>query len=459
MNYDILGVGTTTSSQAKAWIEEFGEGRNITVALSSPDVSSQIVSFSPNTVSPGYTSSFTSWGPNWDLSVNPSLAAPGARILSTFPLRLGSYSVQEGTSMACPFAAGVTALVAQARGTFDPETLRAVLASTSMQLVFHNGEAADTEGRLAPVPQGGPGLIQGWDAANVKTIVSTAVISFNDTDHLPSEVKLSIQNLGDEETTYALGNSPALTMYSFTSGSERLTPFPNDIASDASAELEFSATGEITVPAGKSVEITVECTPPGAVDPARLPIYSGFLTLKGSHGDSLAIPYLGAAASMRDDSQIFYTSNVFGMFLGRAGDRWPMPLEANTVFSIPRPTNTTDPLNPGNFGWPQARITTNIGTATLRVDVAASNCTAIELPKTKWQGHNSLGQLPGFPMHHLTFGGFRGSFAGVLADGTLVPEGRYQFVVSALKIFGNPADENDWEVFELVPFVLEYLDE
>lgn len=458
MNYDILGVGRTTRSQAESWIKEFQDGRGISVSLVITDVSSQIVTTSPNMVSPGYNSWFTSWGPNWDLSVNPSLAAPGARILSTYPLRLGSYSVQEGTSMACPFAAGVMALVAQARGTFDPETLRAVLASTSTQLVFHDQEAADPEGRLAPVAQGGAGLIQGWDAANVKSVVSTAVISFNDTDHLPSDVKFSIHNLGDEETTYVLGNSPALTMYGFAEGSTRLAPFPNPIAQDASAELDFAAS-EISVPAGKSVEITVECTPPGIVDAARLPIYSGFLTLNGSNGEVLAVPYLGAATSMRDDTQIFYTSNPFGLFLGRFGDRWPMPLEANTVFSIPKPTNATDPLSPGNFGWPEARITTNIGSAVLRVDVVASNGTAPELPKTKWQGHDSLGQLPGFPRHHITFGGSRGSFAGVLADGAIVPEGRYQFVVSALKIFGDLEDEGDWEVVELVPFVLEYLSE
>lgn len=456
MNYDIQGLGSTTQSQAEAWIKDLEDGRNITVTFASPDVSPQLVQFNPNTVSPGYTSAFTSWGPNWDLSVNPSLAAPGARILSTFPLRLGSYSVQEGTSMACPFAAGVMALVAQAKGTLDPETLRAALASTSKQLVFHDGSVADPQDRLAPVPQGGPGLIQAWDAANVKGIVSTAAISFNDTDHMPSEVKFSIRNSGTEGVTYVLGNKPALTMYSYGEEGKRLAPFPNSIADEAYAELEFAAS-EVTVAAGQSVEITVECTPPGTVNAERLPVYSGFLTLSGSDED-LVVPYLGVAASMHDDTKVLYTDNVFGFYLGRFGDRWPIPVEANTVFAVPRPTSETDPLAPGNFGQPEARISTSIGTQTLRIDVVASNATAPELPRQSWFGYSSIGQVPSFPRRHITFGGQRGSFVGVLADGTIVPEGTYHFVVSALKPFGNPEEQASWEIAELVPFVLEYMD-
>lgn len=63
--------------------------------------------------SPGRVSAFTSWGPTFELKLAPSFGSPGAGILSTWPVALGSYAVASGTSMATPLVASIVSLVSQ----------------------------------------------------------------------------------------------------------------------------------------------------------------------------------------------------------------------------------------------------------------------------------------------------------------------------------------------------------
>ncbi|KAH7311511.1 minor extracellular protease vpr [Stachybotrys elegans] len=451
----ILGVGRTTGSQGKSWAKDLIAGRNVTVTFTNPEITKQLVTLRNNTVSPGSVSFWSSWGPDWELGMNPFLAAPGSQILSTFPRALGSYAILEGTSMACPFVAGAMALVAQARGTRDPETLRAALTTTAKQIVYHDGEANDDQGRLAPVAQAGSGLIQAWDAAHVKSVISTAGISFRDTDNLPSEIKFTLKNLGDSEVTYELGNNPTMGVYAFAQGSKRITAFPPLKADGAEAKLEFS-NDLITVGAGESVEVAVVCTPP-SVDASRLPVYGGLITVNGTNGDTLALPYLGVAASMKNDTRFFHTADPLGVYLSQNGQRWPIPVEPDTIFRGPRPSSETAYPEPGTIAWPQARVVTNVGSKLVRLDVvAADNSTARCLPWQDWLGYRSLGQLPYFPLRDLTRGSFRGTLAGMLADHTILPNGRYRFVLSALKLLGEEENPEDWESVEMIPFIIEY---
>lgn len=58
-----------------------------------------------------------------------AVGAPGVNIYSTLP-GMKKYGWESGTSMACPFAAGVAALVWSKNPTWDYRKVRSVLMST-----------------------------------------------------------------------------------------------------------------------------------------------------------------------------------------------------------------------------------------------------------------------------------------------------------------------------------------
>ncbi|KAL8388770.1 hypothetical protein RB595_008912 [Gaeumannomyces hyphopodioides] len=454
------GVAVTTASQGKKWATAFAAGHNITVTTRDVDKSPSMAVHMPAAVSGGYTSYWSTWGPSWQMGINPNLAAPGGEILSTFPQAVGTYAVLSGTSMATPYAAGVAALLMQKRGVRDSETIRALLASTSKQLVSHDGQRPDPAGRLHSVLQSGPGMMQAWDASEVKGVLSTAGISFNDTAHI-RDMTFSLRNTGSAEATYELGHRPAGTVYAYDVDGVNYA-YPVRLADEvgATAQLSFPATGDlVTVPAGGSVDITVRCAPPSGLAAARLPFYSGFVTLNGTNGDALTLQYQGVAASLAEQPVMRTALGPTGLpttYMTASDSHWPIPTEDDHVFRVPRPTNPPNTRQTGS--WPQARITMTLGVRefALRV-VSLDGGNATAAAAVDWFGHRTLGTVYYNPALLLPRDQYRRSFLGLLSDGTVVPEGRYRLLATALRLFGDREKEEDWQVLELGPFKLQYL--
>jgi hypothetical protein len=301
----------------------------------------------------------------------------------------------------------------------------------------------------------GSGLLQAWDAFQAKGVLSVRGISFNDSDnHLP-EASFTLKNTGKTDATYEIGHSPALTVYAFNEGSKAIGRFPNAIADDAVAAFEFEETS-VLVPAGDSVIIKVHCKPPVNVESELLPVYSGYITLNGTNGDNLVLPYQGVAASMVKDTETINVDNPLGTSLARNGDRPAIPIPADTVFTFTKLKNVTDLDNLGNEPWPVARAATNLATPWARIDLIPLNGTAADLPTQKWLGYDSLGPIFGSDVQLQPRGSLRSTFFGLLDDLTVVPEGYYHFVVGALKILGDSGKDEDWDLVELVPFYIEY---
>lgn len=66
----------------------------------------------------------------------PDFTAPGVNILSSIPG--GGYEEMSGTSMACPHASGVSALLFQVNPNFTPQNVREILLKT-LRYVDANG--------------------------------------------------------------------------------------------------------------------------------------------------------------------------------------------------------------------------------------------------------------------------------------------------------------------------------
>ncbi|KAI8201518.1 Minor extracellular protease vpr [Colletotrichum sp. SAR 10_76] len=436
----ILGVASVPPYQSTQWLSLLNQGRAVIVSIPNANNTKTRLENLENNSSGSYMGTFSSWGPTWELDASPQFAAPGANILSTYPVALGSYRVMTGTSMSCPMTAAIYALLAEAHGTKDPKRLASFLSSTAKQLDWYDGTTAHSD-IVAPVPQQGAGIVQAFDAARSTAELSVNSISFNDTDNFVGNATVSIKNTGSADLVFDISHRKAVTMYTFISTSDRLraAAFPNPIVEEW-ADLQFSSE-KLTVPAGGSVDLTVTCTPPSNLNATLLPVYSGYIILTSTtDAPSLNVPYLGVVGSMYSTPVLTASQAYLAEYNG--------VVPANRTYTIVRP----DPANPprtdrgDQSATPNVYIQPTVGTASLAVDV-------LSVVNGK---EENLGSLAGWPLPYVTRVDQRAYFNGLLADGTVLEPGVYKMQVSALRIYGDREKKEDWDVFTTVPFIVKY---
>lgn len=434
----------TTAAQGAEWIGLLANGSSVTLNIVDPEFASQYPETGPNSATPGFLSTYTSWGPTYEVDVKQQFSSPGGIILSTYPLDLGGYAVLSGTSMACPLAAAVYALVSEVRGTFDPAILENVISATANPNLFNDGRT--TSPYLAPVSQQGGGLIQAFDAAYATTLLSVSSISFNDTDNFADTQNFTIQNTGAEDVTFTLSHVPAGTFYTLDAGSIVPEVFPNTYDA-AVATLEFSSK-EVSVPAGGSAAVTIYADQPVGLDAARLPVYSGYIALNGTDGSSLSLPYLGVAGSMHS-ATVLDSANSH---LSVSTDATSAPVAANTTFTIPASNSTAT----NGTAYPQLVTALVLGTPLLRIDVRPVGDAAGYLNVTDVLGVKTIGNIYGYPVEYQPRGTQTANWNGLLADGNAAPAGTYEFVVRALHIFGERESAEEYDEAVTVSFTLKY---
>ncbi len=187
------------------WIMYLQEGHMVNFYFS--DNSTANVIDSPNNVTGGTMSTFSSWSPTNELYIKPEVSAPGGYILSTYPINLGSYAVLSGTSMATPYIAGVLALYKSAKNSqrmLDYQTLRQILSTTATPLFFNDG--IQTYSYLAPIVQQGGGLVNAFAAVHYTTVISPSTLSLNDTAHFNQTVEFTIFNTDSIAVLYTLAH-------------------------------------------------------------------------------------------------------------------------------------------------------------------------------------------------------------------------------------------------------------
>ncbi|KAK1594132.1 subtilase [Colletotrichum navitas] len=412
---------------------------------------------------PGKVSSYTSWGPTFELTLAPSFGAPGAEILSTWPVALGSYAVSSGTSMATPLAASIVALVSQVRGTRDPDLIKRLLASTAKPNFSQNYFDSDFSGGLGPVPQQGAGMIQAYDAAYTSSIVSVAGIAFNDTDNLASEKTFTVTNVGDTTAVYNVSHVPALT--ATTLGGIYRMSSPELFTSYATLKFEPAT---FTLEPNASAEIRVAVTPPGGLDAASLPVYSGWVAINGTNADgdiALSVPYLGVAGSMKNVTVLAASR----LSLSRSDDPRNPTVPANTTFQVPVPAgrpdwaqpllNTSDLVLPAG-ALPSQHVWLVMGSAEVRLEavpIASPGSEPEPNAKDNGLGVVTLGNIAGYPETFMKPIGRFSKWGGELADGSWAPAGRYQLSIFALKLMADRALPESWDRYDSPEFSIRYV--
>ncbi|PBK95398.1 pyrolysin [Armillaria gallica] len=402
----------------------------------------------------GLISSFSSYGPTNDFFFKPAIAAPGGDILSTLPVNLGSFGVESGTSMATPFVAGCAALLLSVKGK-DPsigKTAR-TLFETTATLVSSSHTDGDP---WQTVTQQGAGLINVYNAVHSTTIVSPGELILNDTANFQGLRQFTVQNTGKSVKSYQLSHVPAGTAITIRPGTFFPALGPVPLTSDQ-AKVWLSQT-KFTLRPGQKKTIVASFTAPSGLDSSLLPVYSGFIQVS-SGSETTHVSYMGLAASLKDQQVIDNTDFLFDV---------PLPLILDADRHV-----QTGPINytfSNSNDYPSLLFRLAFGTPLLRIDLVESN---IDFQPTL----NSRALDPG---HFFTFPHTHpgGSFARVkivgplaeldffsrndedpdnfgyntiamkspvFANGTTIPNGSYKFLLRALKVTGDPKQEEDFE--------------
>lgn len=450
----IESAGMVSQTQGYKWISLLEAGHKVHLHIRSPAHAGLVIMEEPNYTTGGHISTFSSWGPSYEVQTKPQISAPGGVIASTYPLAMGGYAVLSGTSMSCPYAAGAIALLLEARGKLDPATINNLLSTTATPQPFHDGISEYPF--LAPVPQQGAGLINIYNAVHATTLLSVPSISFNDTTHLLKDGGFTLKNTGPAAVTYEIAHTPSATFYTFTTKGSRshfTAGHPPELIPRGAA-LSFSIT-EVTIKPGEEAFIHVSPILPFNMTTQRIPVYSGYITINATNSEddeSLSLPYLGVDSALKD-APILNKRHVFLTSTSRPGVPWAGHYQFNIS-----PPNSNRAKYPGLLA-PAVFAELKMGTALLRVDVQPLDAFLLNqshIPRSRVKrafkyntekvlGQEILGSIDGFPAHYVPGQNVAGAWHGKLSDGTYAPAGNYTFVVSALKIFGDPDKEEDYE--------------
>lgn len=467
-------IAMITREAGAAIIKNVKAGGNVTADFTTDPL--KIVAGIANEQTGGAPSSFTSLGVTNDLFMKPDIAAPGGAILSTY-LNNG-YSVLSGTSMACPYVAGVAALYISKHGGRSANGPG--FAKNLAMRIISSGESVrwqDTTGNYrnfqASVAQVGTGLINATKVLDYSTSLSFTKFALNDTRYFSKSHTVDITNRGNKPVTYrfssqASGGMNAMNNNAATWGTPRITWGEEVLANPVNIAPSISFPGgTFTVEPGKTRQARISFTSPKSPGASDLPLYSGNVIITGNNGEALAVPYAGLAADLRQD-----TGDIFQYPIG-----FPTIVSTRAQIPIADKSNFTFDLDPDVQDFPNLYARLNFATRELRWDIFTSKWTEAQWSypptigeggyigsATSWAGASSgkqfinatvdntenLISLPTKDVPRSIVGayGVRLWWLGQLADGKKIPPGKYKMRFAALLPFGDPQKSDDWDVYE-----------
>ncbi|CAD7063042.1 unnamed protein product [Tilletia caries] len=283
---DDMQAGTISNADGVRIAKLAAAGNKVTFDFSAPK--SVVLQ---NTVTGGLMGTYSQYSPSWTAGGLPGAAGVGGLVLSTWPVKAGSYEILSGTSFSTPMVAGAMALYRSIKGKSEtPEQLNAIFTTTAKPVPYSKNSTL-----LNTVAQTGGGLIDVYRAVKSTTRVWPYQLLLNDTHNFNGSQKLTISNIGTQSQTFTLGHLPAGTAYSQDgSGKDIYLEGPIANVAQDQAGVRFSP-ASVTIAPGRSQDVQVVFTAPNA-DPKKLAVYSGYVQLKSNQDlGTLTVPYMGVA--------------------------------------------------------------------------------------------------------------------------------------------------------------------
>jgi len=240
----------------------------------------------------GLIAPFSAHGASPDLAIKPDLAAPGARIRSTYPVELGSYATLSGTSMAAPHVAGAAALLLEAHPRTPSQIVGAVLQNSADPALW---TIDPTRGLLDHVHRQGAGMLDVDDAILATVRIEPPELRLGEGESGPVTRTLRLESRDSSAITFDLSWESAMA----TEGDIRPIRYfesTETVAfSDGSGPIR-----SVTVPAGGTASIQVTVTP-GADGAGGRGLYSGYVFLASQGGGQrYSVPYLGVEGDYQE---------------------------------------------------------------------------------------------------------------------------------------------------------------
>lgn len=346
----IQGTGSLLAEMGDQLAKIFAEADHMTLEMDSKFTLLPEVRTQPNP-NPGSMYTPTSWGPTGDLSLFPSVLAPGGNVWSAQPRSVGGYGTHSGTSISAPYIAGCIALLRSVYPTWSAEEAVRALIHTATPVLFSDG-TKNLDNLLAPAWQQGGGLVNVVAAVESQTKISVSFLNFNDTQAY-QDVTFTISNVGKESASYDLSSISAATVqtlgpdrvivpFAANAGSQQATPqFLAGVHNTEGATVELSQTSLKLAP-GDSATIQAKFNMAAMADEKTCPLYSGYVKIKDSRDSDrvLSLPYGAIGCRIADVSifpptwkSTFLTSATYSQ--SDDEDNTLTPAASDTTFHLP----------------------------------------------------------------------------------------------------------------------------
>ena len=273
------------------------------------------------TIVGGQVSSFSSWGVSPDLGLSPDITGIGGNVYST--IDNGQYGVMNGTSMATPQIAGISALVMEYLYDRYPSAPDGSIRQLAENLLMSTAEPiiSTASGVEASPRQQGSGLVNALAAVTAEAYLTVGgqkpKAELGDGADGVYTFSFEIHNFSDSAKTYTLDSSLLTEDFVDMGGYE----FMAEQGRELSGSVAFSK-DTVVVPAGgvRNVTVTVKLS---EEDKAWIAehfengIYvEGFIYLNDENGVDLSLPFLGFYGDWTQapvfDTAFWYDNSFFG---------------------------------------------------------------------------------------------------------------------------------------------------
>jgi subtilisin family serine protease len=439
------------------------DGENLASLIGTGSQQMTWLNFQPELTNPdgGALSTFSSAGLAADLSLVPTITAPGGKIYSTLPVEQGSHGNMSGTSMASPYVAGSAAVLLQAKSSLKkkPASVAQLLYNTA-DPVSKATETGVTNHAEAVFRQGS-GLVNLAGALGATVTASPSVLKLGEGTSRTVTVKLTNKTKATQVYTPSVvtGVSAAASV---GTGVGVGTSTPTYAYGPAGFKASPSS---IKVKASKTVKVKLKLTAPSVLPGRAGLLYGGWVKFTSAGtGNTVTVPFAG----VRGDYQAVKLLNGFKLPVSET-ESWSLPtlsyvdqdgyLQAQTApgrgYSMD-PDTYDVPIVLYHLDYPASDVQLRVtNTATRKSYDAIINLKYVKGSKASSKSTHLYKQSRDDSFQELDF------FGAYYSKGKVkwVPSGSYTLQLRVLKPLGSAKKSSHWETFTTPKFTISWYDE